>query len=553
MTTNVNVAWRLDKFAASRPHSTAVAAAFSNPRRGRPRYDTITFAQLAADSDRIARGLRAWGIEPGMRLALLVKPGVEFVTLVFALLKAGVVQILIDPGMGRKNLLQCLEDAKPEGFVAIPMVQAIRRLLRRRYPAAKWNVTVGGRRWFWDGLTLDDVRNLGERDADLAAIELRAVDDPAAVIFTTGSTGPPKGVLYSHGNFDRQVEEIRDSYGIAPGEVNLACFPLFGLFNAAMGVTTVFPSMDFSRPAQVDPRNIIRAVEDWSATQSFASPAVWNKVGSYCKTQDVKLPPLLAAYSAGAPVPPAVLEQMLHAMPDGARMHTPYGATEALPIATIEAREVLDETRHAWAVGKGTCVGTRFPGIEWKVVKVVDGPICTIDRAQELPRGEIGELLVRGPVVTSRYVTRVEANATAKIHDGPGYWHRMGDAGYLDDRDRFWFCGRVAHRVQTEQGTLFTDPVEGIFNQHELVHRSALVGIGPIGKQRPVVIVELRKDVRSRFTLESLGVIAKEHEVTNKIDTFLVHLSFPVDIRHNSKIFREQLAVWAAKVLKSQI
>lgn len=234
-------------------------------------------------------------------------------------------------------------------------------------------------------------------------------------------------------------------------------------------------------------------------------------------------------------------------------MHTPYGATEALPIATIEAREVLDETRHAWAVGKGTCVGTRFPGIEWKVVKVVDGPICTIDRAQELPRGEIGELLVRGPVVTSRYVTRVEANATAKIHDGPGYWHRMGDAGYLDDRDRFWFCGRVAHRVQTEQGTLFTDPVEGIFNQHELVHRSALVGIGPIGKQRPVVIVELRKDVRSRFTLESLGVIAKEHEVTNKIDTFLVHLSFPVDIRHNSKIFREQLAVWAAKVLKSQI
>lgn len=598
MTAGVNVARRLDEFAASRPHAVAVAAAKPSPRRGEPRYDTITFAQLAADSDRIARGLRAWGVEPGARLALLVKPGVEFVTLVFALLKAGVVQILIDPGMGRKNLLQCLEDAKPEGFVAIPMVQAIRRLLRRRYPAAKWNVTVGRRRWFWDGLTLDQIRE-GEAPAEPfaetaarqeprppACASMRA-DDPAAVIFTTGSTGPPKGVLYSHGNFDRQVDEIRDRYGIAPGEVNLACFPLFGLFNAAMGVTTVFPQMDFSRPAQVDPRNIVRAVEDWSATQSFASPAVWEKVGYHCLVTQTRLPTLREAYSAGAPVPPKILqhlvggpvEKIVHdntvvkrvgsielkltesvcildgRLADGARMHTPYGATEALPIASIEAREVLLETRHAWAAGKGTCVGTRFPGIEWKVVKIVDGPICTIDRAQELPRGEIGELIVRGPVVTSRYVTRVEANATAKIHDGAGYWHRMGDAGYLDDRDRFWFCGRTAHRVQTESGTLYTDPVEGVFNQHRDLHRSALVGVGPVGKQQPVVIVEPHRGLATQQSqlFEELRELALKHDVTRDIDTFLIHPSFPVDIRHNSKIFREQLAVWAAKVLKSQI
>jgi len=550
---NVNVARRLAEFAESRPHAVAVAAAKPNARRGEPRYDTITFAKLAAESDRIARGLHAWGIDPGMRLALLVKPGVEFVTLVFALLKTGAVQILIDPGMGRKNLIRCLADARPDGFVAIPVVQGIRRVLKYRFPAAKWNVTVGGKRWFWDGLTLDDVRRVGDREADLEALEPRTADDPAAVIFTTGSTGPPKGVAYSHGNFDRQVTEIRDRYGIAPGEVNLACFPLFGLFNAAMGVTTIVPDMDASRPAQVDPGNIVRAVEDWSATQSFASPAVWDKVGAYCRARRIKLPTLREAYSAGAPVPPFVLERMLGCLADGARMHTPYGATEALPVATIEAREVLDETQHAWAAGRGTCVGTRFPGIEWKVVRIVDGPICTIDRAHELPTGEIGELIVRGPVVTARYVTRVEANATAKIHDGAGYWHRMGDAGYLDDQRRFWFCGRVGHRVQTERGTLHTDPVEGIFNQHAAVARSALVGVGPTGKQRPVVVVEPRPGTPTSHEVlfAELRELAKRHDVTHDIDTFLVHASFPVDIRHNSKIFREQLAVLATKKLKT--
>lgn len=560
MSEPVNVARRLADFAKSQPHAIAVAAAIAQPKRGGPRYRTTTFAQLNADSDRIAAGLRAWGVPDGARLALLVKPSIEFVSLVFGLLKAGVVQILIDPGMGRKNLIRCLAEAKPDGFIAIPAVQAIRTLLRIKFPAARWNVTVGEKRWFFSGISLEDLRKMGgDAGPDDTAVSETKADEAAAIIFTTGSTGPPKGVLYRHGNFDKQVTEIRDCYGIQPGEMNLACFPLFGLFNAAMGVTTIIPDMDASRPAAVDPQKIVTPILDWSVTQSFASPAVWNKVGAYCVEKNIQLPTLRDAYSAGAPVPPRVLETMLTCLPETARVHTPYGATEALPVATIEAREVLDETRHAWAAGKGTCVGTRFPGIEWKVIKIHDGPICTMDRAQELPTGEIGELIVRGSVVTPRYVTRVEANATAKIHDGDGYWHRMGDAGYLDDRGRFWFCGRTAHRVQTASGTLYTDPVEGVFNQladqFSDVRRSALVGVGPTGKQRPVVVVELLlapMEPPAEGLMEALRSVAQRHKVTKTIDTFLFHDSFPVDIRHNSKIFREQLAVWAEAELKKQ-
>lgn len=547
-----NVARRLTQFARELADKPAVVM---TGRRlvpiGKRRYASSTFAELDADSDLIARGLRAYGVTPGMRLALLVKPSIDFVTLVFALLKSGATSILIDPGMGRKNLLKCLADAEPEGFVAIPVAQAVRHFVRGRFPQAKLNVTVG-RKLFWDGVTLEAIRELGrEAASEESACLVRTAQDPAAIIFTTGSTGPPKGVLYSHGNFDAQVEQIRDGFGIRPGEVNVACFPLFGLFNAAMGVTTVIPRMDASRPARANPRNIVNAINDWNATQSFASPAVWDNVGKYCTSRGIKLPTLREAYSAGAPVPPKVIERMTACLATGGRLHTPYGATEALPVSTIASPEILKETAKAWAAGRGTCVGRAFSGIERRVIKIVDGPIADISQTATLPQNEIGELIVRGPVVTERYVTRTEANATAKIADGSGFWHRMGDAGYLDAQGRFWFCGRVAHRVRTATGTRYTDPCEGVFNQHSSVLRSALVGVGPIGEERPVVCIELVKSrtVRTSRLEAELREMARKNPVTFGIVNFLFHPEFPVDIRHNSKIFREKLAVWAAEKL----
>jgi len=547
-----NVARRLAQFAREMPEKSAVVM---TGRRlvpiGKRRYRSATFAELEADSDLIARGLRAYGVTPGMRLALLVKPSIDFVTLVFALLKSGATSILIDPGMGRKNLLKCLADAEPEGFVAIPAAQAVRHFVRRRFPRAKLNVTVG-RRLFWDGVTLEAIREQGrEAASEEVGCMVRSAQDHAAIIFTTGSTGPPKGVLYSHGNFDAQVEQIRDGFGINAGEVNVACFPLFGLFNAAMGVTTVIPRMDASRPARANPRNIVNAINDWSATQSFASPAVWDNVGQYCTGRGLKLPTLREAYSAGAPVPPKVIERIVACLAPGGRLHTPYGATEALPVSMIASPEILKETAKAWADGRGTCVGRAFSGIERRVIKIVDGPIADISESEALPHNEIGELVVRGPVVTERYVTRTEANATAKIADGSGFWHRMGDAGYLDAQGRFWFCGRVAHRVRTATGTRHTDPCEGVFNQHSSVLRSALVGVGPIGDERPVICIELVKSrtVRTSRLEAELREMARKNPVTFGIVNFLFHPEFPVDIRHNSKIFREKLAVWAAEKL----
>jgi acyl-CoA synthetase (AMP-forming)/AMP-acid ligase II len=563
-------------------------------------YCRYSFRELNDDSDCLAGGLRSIGVTPGTRLALMVWPGFDFISLVFALFKVGAVSILIDPGMGRRNVLRCLDEVEPQGFVAIPVVHAIRTLLRRRYPLARLNVTAG-RRWFWGGPTLRQLRAKGAgvdfaanaaqsgRQTPAAAkstpdpLTATAPSDPAAIIFTSGSTGPPKGVLYTHGNFARQVDEIRDFYGIRAGEIDVACFPLFALFNCAMGVTTVVPEMDFSRPATVDPRNIIAPVNDLGATQAFASPAVWDRVGRYCQRHGVRLPSLRRVLSAGAPVPAGVLRRMKDCIHSDGDVHTPYGATEALPVASIAASEVLAETAARTRTGGGVCVGRRFPGIEWKVIGIVEGPICSLaaaasvgdslresrqlaERADHMSR--IGELIVRGPVVTREYYGRPQSNALGKIVDGDTVWHRMGDVGYLDDQGRFWFCGRLAHRVLTADGPMYTIPCEAVFNCHADVYRSALVGVPMPGTatarqqgespalQTPVIIVQPEegrfprvRQARNRL-IAQLRDLAAANELTKTIRHFLIHPRFPVDVRHNAKIFREKLAVWAAEQVR---
>src|SRR5262245_13408264 len=434
-----NVGLRLSTTAVQNPDGIAIAMPRGRDSSGKRIYDKLTFKQLDDDSNLLADGLMSMGVRPGTRLILMVPPSIDFISLVFAMFKAGVVTVLIDPGMGRANLIRCLAECDPEGFIGIPLAQAVRTLLRGRFPKEKYTVTVG-RSWFWGGKTIAQLR-ARTLSKHFEPIQTKS-DDPAAIIFTTGSTGPPKGVLYRHGNFNQQADEIRDFYSIQPGEIDLPGFPLFALFNCAMGVTTVIPDMDPTRPARVDPRKIIEAVEDWKVTQAFGSPALWNVVGRYCEERAIVLPTLKRVLSAGAPVPPHVLRRIKAAIPADGDVHTPYGATEALPVASIAASEVLAETAAQTAAGAGTCVGRHFPGIQWKVIRITDGPIATLAEAEELPPGEIGELIVRGPVVTTEYITRTDCNPLHKIRDGNSFWHRMGDVGWLEANGRFWFCGR---------------------------------------------------------------------------------------------------------------
>ncbi len=545
--TNVNVGQLLADAAAKYPQQLAIAEPATS-KSGAAEWRSLTFAELEQDSSRIASAFRDLGAEPGMRIALLIKPGIDFISVFFGMLKAGVVSILVDPGLGRRRVVDCLEEVQPRGFIAIPQVQIARRLMLGSFRQSKLNITVGKADWF-GGMTLDQLRRQGDPQAAPLQVE---GDDPAAIIFTTGSTGPPKGVLYSHGNFRHQALYLQSFYGIEAGERDLPSFPLFALFNCAMGVSTIIPDMDFSRPADVNPEKLARAARRWEVTQAFGSPALWNTAGRAWERDSTSLPKLKRVLSAGAPVPPHVLRRIRSVIAADGEIHTPYGATEALPVASISASEVLGETMAQTDQGAGVCVGRRFDGIQWRVIAIDDRPLPNIEQVRPVQPGQIGELMVQGPVVTRQYVTRTEANALHKVQDGDAFWHRMGDVGYLDDQDRFWFCGRKSQRVSTAAGAMFTIPCESIFNSHQRVYRSALVGVGLPGRQRPVLIVELWPEhrVQGRVDreklLQSLHDLGQRHELTRSIEHILIHPGLPVDIRHNAKIFRERLTLWAA-------
>ncbi len=487
----------------------------------------------------------------------MVRPSLEFISLTFALFKTGAVIVLIDPGMGPRNVFRCLEEVDPEGFVAVPAVQALRWWNQTRFPNARFNVSVGTN---WSRTPMTYRKLLGEGWTPFDIPQTKP-EDPAAIIFTSGSTGPAKGVLYEHGMFNAQVELLREFYDIQPGEIDLSGFPLFALFNAAMAVTTVIPDMDPTRPAKVDPRKILEALRDRHATQAFGSPAIWDRVGRYCERENLKLPGTLKrVLSAGAPVPVSVLKRMSAALshPE-ANMHTPYGATESLPVASFSSREILAETAAMSRRGAGTCVGHVFPQVSVQIIEITDGPIESLSDVTELPAGEVGEIIVQSPSTTREYFRRPEATRLAKIPEGENFWHRMGDVGYLDDRGRLWFCGRKSHVVDTAAGRRFSVCSEAIFNEHPRVFRSALVGIGEKPNQRPVMIVEpepghLPKSgsADERVFVKELAHLGAAQSFTAGIEEFLFHPALPVDVRHNFKINREHLAVWAAEKLSEE-
>ncbi len=545
----LNVAAHLAKAAAANPNQRAIVWTKSRRADGTVEYDQITFGELDRETDRYAHGLVEAGIRRGTRTILMVRPSVEFFLLTFALYKIGAVPILIDPGMGRRRMADCLREVDAEAFVGVPLAQTFRLLHRSAFGGLRLVVTVG-RRWAWGGRRMKDLRLDSWRPFPIAQTR---PDHPAAIIFTTGSTGPPKGVLYEHSMFDAQVRLLREHFQIGPGEIDLPTFPLFALFDPALGMTAVLPDMDPTRPALVNAEFIIRSIVDQQVTHMFGSPALLDRVGHYGQAHGVKLPSLKRVASAGAPVPSANLERFTSMLADDAVIHTPYGATEALPVASITSREILNETRRATERGAGTCVGRPLPEATVRIIRIDDGPVAAWSEALSLPTGQIGEIVVQGPMVTRRYVTGVHANGLAKIADGQAVWHRMGDVGYLDDQGRLWFCGRKSHRVVTPHGTLFTDPCEAVFNVHPRVIRSALVGVGAPPDQTPVICIELRPSDDKRdlplLTKELLDM-AKGNEATRTIAAVLYHPAFPVDIRHNSKIFREQLAIWAAERLK---
>ncbi len=551
-----NICRHLKRAALETPASLAVAV--QKKHRGRLTYEEMDFTTLDRESDRIAKALDTYGIRRGMKAVLMVTPSLEFFALTSALFKVGIIPILVDPGMGIRNLKQCFIESAPDAFIGIPKAHIARRLFAWGKPSVRFLLTVNGS-GLWGGASLTQLVKRVPADANYKMAHLED-DEMAAILFTSGSTGPPKGVVYTHTMFEAQISALKDDYGITQGERDLATFPLFSLFGPALGMASVIPDMDASKPITANPEHIFSAIEQYQCSNMFVNPALIERLAQAGVEQGElhSLPSIRRVISAGAPANINSISRFSKMLSPGVEVLNSYGATESLPLTQIGS-ETLLSTSDITDNGGGICVGKPVRGVNIAIIEITDAPIPSWDNNLRLASNQIGEIVVKGPMVSSAYYHRDSATEQAKIIDGDSVRHRMGDLGYLDEQGKLWMCGRKAHAVHVNpkspehrQTSYFSIPCERIFNIHPKVKRTALVGVEHAGELRPLLCVELEKevDVDTKQLFTELKTIGAKHSQTSGIRDFLVHPDFPVDIRHNAKIFREKLAVWAQRKIQ---
>lgn len=522
----MNIAFRIREQSKIRPDKLAVVYGDSS----------YSFREFEERSNQMANYFESIGINRGKRTLLFVKPCLDFSVITFALFKVGAIPVLIDPGMGMKNLLTSISQVKPTALISLGAVHWIRRILRGPFSSVKIKVSldpVGGKTHYL-------YKNLTSFSREYSPVEV-SPDDYSAILFTSGGTGIPKGVEYTHGILNAQTECLQRLFKLTPSDVDLPGFPLFALFTLAMGMTSVIPDMDPTKPAKCDPRKLVRNILTHQITFCAGSPAIWERVGRYCVKNNIQLGSVKHVVMFGAPVRAEIHELFRRVLVNG-DTYTPYGATESLPVSLISGSEVLSETAAKTRNGEGVCIGRAVPRAEIKIIAISDIPEGQIS---ELSQGMTGEIVVTGPLVTPSYFQMKEETEKSKIKSRDHLWHRMGDMGYIDAENRLWFLGRKAHRVPFQGELLYPISIEAIFNRHKDVKRSALVRF----HDSPGLVIE-RHDGNINLSPQFLGellALGKTHEKARLIENFWLSSGFPVDIRHNIKIDRLKLSTLVTK------
>ena len=507
----------------------------------------ITWRHLASVVDDLALGMLDAGILPGDRVALLVPPGADLTAAVYACWRVGAIIVVADSGLGPRGLARALRGAWPRHVIGVERGLIAARALR-----------IGGRRFAAGPMTASRARLLGaectlaaladrgraqQRDHGAFLPPLPGPDDEAAVVFTSGATGPAKGVVYRH----RQVEANRDAlialYSLTSADRLVAAFAPFALYGPAMGIASAVPDIDVTKPGELDATRLADAVSAVGATLVWASPASLQNVvataGGLGTAQRHGLSSVRLLMSAGAPVPAQLLRDALTLMP-GAEAHTPYGMTEVLPVADIDLAG-LD----AAGPGEGICVGIPVPGAVVGISALDDSGAATGLPTDE--PGVTGEILVSAPWAKDRYDRLWATQSRASRDQGR---HRTGDVGHLDDAGRLWVQGRLAHVVTTADGPVTPVGVEQRVLALPGVRAAACVGVGPAGAQVVVVVVVPDLAPARRELLAGPELTLQVRNVAGvPVAAALLRSDLPVDVRHNSKIDRAELSRWATERL----
>jgi len=501
----------------------------------------LNYSDMVELITKYRRGLASLGLTPGDRVLMMVQPGIDFLALSYAVMGSGASPVFMDPGMGRAKLFKCIKALNPDAIIGAPKAQLLRLKAKALFPNLKFFLTASD--WiYFGGRNLSFLKKFSSKE--LAPIKAPA---EALIAYTSGATGAPKGVVFTNQMLEAQARIFSEDFGLEPGR-DLPLLPVFSIYNMAVGVSSVIPPINPAKPLELEADQIVRIVNDLGVHTSFGSPTLWNKIAEYCFRTRQTLPSMKKIFMAGAPVSDAVLEQVKNIVPN-AEVYTPYGSTESLPVTLASAAELRETKRLRAKTGEeGTLVGKALSRLALKIVAISFE--AETDLPPELAPLEIGEIIVRGDNVSPRYLDDHTANSLGKIPDGNGNsWHRMGDVGYLDQDGNLFFCGRKAHMVSFEGRNFYSVPVERVFNRHKKVKRSALIKLGESGE--PAIVIEphsqhwpvTRQDIQE--LVSELRELGRAEIVSRGVKKFLFHKSFPVDPRHNAKIYRDELGKWS--------
>lgn len=493
-------------------------------------------------TDSYSSGFYQSGIRENTRTIILIKPGINLFAVAIALFRIGAIPVMIDPGMGIKAMVKALSNVHPEAFIGIPKAIFLKYLFPNSLKSIK--------NWF---STKTSLKKFRKQKYPHYKVAMKNSTDTVAIFFTSGSTGTAKGVVYKNYMLNAQLKLLQDHFKYHQKEIDLCTFPLIGLFSICLGLSIVMADMNMTHPAKMNPKKVVENIRMFDCTYMFCSPMVLHKLANYCLTNKLKLLSLKKIMTAGAPVSPHLLQRSAFILSENAEICTPYGATEALPITDINHRELLELYKQHETFAQGICIGKPLKGINLRIIKVRENEIVNWKDSEICCEGEIGEITVCGDNVTQSYFNNNAVNKLSKIKDNTkSYsWHRTGDLGRMDKRGRVWFYGRKSHRVEIRNKIFYTVTTEAFFNAHPAIERSALVGVVKNGQKIPLICIQPKSGIRkSNQLLAELKELAASNKQTNQINEFLFYKNFPVDPRHNAKIYREKLAKWAQKKLK---
>jgi acyl-CoA synthetase (AMP-forming)/AMP-acid ligase II len=528
---------------------------------------SLSWQQLDRNILDLAAGLREAGVVRGSRVSLMVPPGVDLTVALYACLRLGAVVVVADAGLGTRGLSRAVKGAAPDFLIGIDRALAAasalgwpgRRISVHELPAALRRIL--GAETSLSALAATGAgRSAGHGTRDDAGDDRPGPehdpDAPAAVLFTSGSTGPAKGVLYTHRQLAAMRDTVAATFGIGSGARLVAGFAPFALLGPALGAVSVTPAMDVTAPRTLTAQALAHAAAAIDATVVFASPAALRNVVATSDGLDEAgrkaLERVGVLLSAGAPVPEPLLAEVQRLLPR-ASLHTPYGMTEALPVTDIRLEQIRAADADAVAgsvagAGNGVCVGKPVHGASVGVVPLAgDGTAPGSRPVTEA--GVTGEILVSAAHVKEAYdrLWLLQRESTSV----PG-WHRTGDVGHFDAAGRLWVEGRLAH-VVTAPGAVVT-PVgaEQAIERLDSVRLAAITGVGPAGTQAVVAVVEtVPPSRRAGPAAPQLAghVRAAALEAGVSVAAVLAVAAQPTDIRHNAKIDRTRLARWASRVL----